>query len=161
MSISRIGNLGSNPPAAVNPSTKATSSSASAKTAHVAATQKSDEGQAQLDKAKLTKRIANLSDKIETRVQNAIDSGKLDEKQVQAVQEASQNFQALMQRIGNADFDHAPKRQVLYALHKLGSEMSQIMNADGAVQPAESNPATLGDTQKPVVLHSANVDKLA
>lgn len=81
-------------------------------------------------------RMANFANRIENRVQNAIDTGNLSPDQTQALQDASTQFQALMNRIGNADFSSAPKRQVLYALHQLTHQIQSILH------PQQSPTAT-------------------
>ena len=111
----------------------------------------------------LSQRLANLTNKVENRVQNAIDAGNLSDDQKKALQEAAASFEKLMNRIGNADFDHAPKRQVLYALHQLGNKIQDILGpldgsetlktgAAGSSSPSTKNVATVTPVQ---------IDKLA
>lgn len=83
------------------------------------------------------KRLANYSEQIGARVQNAIDENKLDAKQVEALEQAAQQFQQLLARIGNADFGvEGPKRHFLHALGQFQSQVGSILNPDsGPTRP--------------------------
>jgi hypothetical protein len=86
-----------------------------------------------------SKRVANYASQIEHRVQNAISGGNLSPDQAQALQDASAQFQSLMNRIGNADFSGTPKREVLFALHQLSTQIQSIL------QPQQTQPGSSGD----------------
>lgn len=85
-------------------------------------------------------RIDNFAARIETRIQNAIDNGNLSEEQATALKAATEKFTQLMNRIGNADFANAPKRQVMFALHQLGNEIQNILH------PQETDPTIANAT---------------
>lgn len=86
-----------------------------------------------------SQRVANFAARIETRLQNAIESGNLSDDQVQALQQAASAFQSLMNRISNADFAHSPKRQVLFALHQLGDQIQSILHPEEQSQPTSTS----------------------
>lgn len=87
--------------------------------------------------APLAQRLANMTSKVETRVANALEKGQLNERQAHDLRAAAEKFEALMNRIGNADFQNGPKRQVLYALHQFSNDVSAILNP----QPTENTAA--------------------
>lgn len=118
----------------------------------------------QANQGVLSQRLANLTSKVENRVQNAIDSGNLSDDQKQALQDAAASFEKLMGRIGNADFDKTPKRQVLYALHQLGSKIHDILgplDGTGIEKSAVSGPANSPSTKNVATVTPVQIDKLA
>lgn len=94
--------------------------------------------------APLAQRLANMTSKVEARVANAIEKGELNERQIHNLRNAAEKFEALMNRIGNADFQNGPKRQVLYALHQFSNDVSAVLNP----QPTESLTQAVGETKK-------------
>jgi len=93
--------------------------------------------------APLAQRLANMTSKVEARVAKAIEKGELSEQQIQNLRSSAEKFQALMNRIGNADFQNGPKRQVLYALHQFSNDVAAILNPqptdNSSSQPTEAN----------------------
>lgn len=94
--------------------------------------------------APLAQRLANMTSKVEARVANAIEKGELNERQIHHLRTAAEKFEALMNRIGNADFQNGPKRQVLYALHQFSNDVSALLNP----QPNENLTQVAGETKK-------------
>lgn len=102
--------------------------------------------------APLQQRLANLTSKVEKRVANALEKGQLNDEQIQNLRAASEKFQALMTRIGNADFKNGPKRQVMYALHQFTQNVSAVLHPE----PVDGAQAT----GTPVKLNASNISKL-
>ena len=108
--------------------------------------QGADDGDGDVDSQNLGQRISNYANQIDARLQNAIQSGKLSDEQVQSLKDASAQFQQLMQRIGNADFSKSPKRQVMFALHQLGDQVQNIIHPEQQDQPPSASSTTSGST---------------
>ena len=98
---------------------------------------KPTEGSVAETPASPAKRLANYSEKVGARVQNAIDENKLSEKQVEALEQAAQEFQQLLARIGNAEFGvDGPKRHFLHVLGQFQQQVGSILNAaSGPTRP--------------------------
>ena len=60
------------------------------------------------------------------------------------MQDASAKFQALMNRIGNADFSGSPKRQVMFALHQLSQQIQGILQPQGTEPGASTATGNSG-----------------
>ena len=74
-------------------------------------------------------RVAEFASQIDTRLQNVIAEGNLSDDQIQELKAAAAQFQALMSRIGSADFSAAPMRQVLFAIGQLGEHVQKVVHA--------------------------------
>lgn len=110
-----------------------------------------------------SQRLANLAAKIDNRVQHAIDDGNLSDEQKKALQDAASSFQQLMNRIGNADFEKSPKRQVMYALHQLGHKLQDILGPLDGGDPLKTAAANTSNpsTKNVPTISPVQIDKLA
>jgi hypothetical protein len=122
--------------------------------------QVADDGDGDVDQNYST-RIANYTSRIETRIQNAIENGNMSDSQVQGLKDAAAQFQALMNRIGNADFSHSPKRQVLFALHQLTQQIQSILHPDQGNQLGNSTNTLGTGSNTAAAAPAASIDAVA
>ena len=101
-------------------------------------------------------RVAEFASQIDTRLQNVIAEGNLSDDQIQELKAAAAQFQALMSRIGSADFSAAPMRQVLFAIGQLGEHVQKVVHAEEQgpntlVRAAESGATSFAPTTLPSI----------
>jgi hypothetical protein len=82
--------------------------------------------------------VTRLADRIQTRLQHAINSGKFTSDQVAALKDAAAKFQDSMTRIGNAGTTNETRREVHVALHQLGQQLQPIFSAQAATPSTAS-----------------------
>jgi hypothetical protein len=95
-----------------------------------------------------SKRLLAFAEKLDQRIANAAESNKLSQRQLNALNGASAQFHALMNRIGNADFGaEGPAPYFLEALDALSKKIAGIVGA-GAGQPTEDTAAAAALAKK-------------
>ena len=129
MNISRVHTSGGTGIGAAGPVQRKSESDVS-----VSETKKSDVQEAQPQ----AKRLAAYAEKIDKRMENAIASSDLSEREVNALKDATEDFQALMQRIGNADLSaEASKKHFLSVLNGFTSKVGSILDAAQAADDVD------------------------
>ena len=77
------------------------------------------------------KRLGAIAQQLDQRISNLIAQNKLSDRQIEALESASQDFQRLMGRIGNANFGaNGPQDAIHAALAQLQSQVGSILHPD-------------------------------
>ncbi len=105
-------------------------------------------------------RVANLANRVDARLQNAITTGNLTADQTVALKDAAAKFQALMTRIGNAGETATTRRAVHFALHQLGQQIQDIFNSQGT-SPSDSTATSTSGADIAAAITAPPVDTVA
>lgn len=104
-----------------------------------------------------TQRLLAYAEKLDKRIQSAIETNKLSPRQANALQGASAQFQALMTRISKAKLGpEGPTPYFQDALQALSEKIGAIVTAGQPTQPTTEAAATSAKTTPP-----GEVDTLA
>ncbi|MBK7642277.1 MAG: hypothetical protein IPJ19_04395 [Planctomycetes bacterium] len=169
MNISSLTNMASSLPQVARPNTTSTEATGSRPHGtHHTASRKTAEG----SEAKgvrendgdgddnTSTRVSNLADKINTRLENAINSGSLTPEQASALKDAAAKFTALMNRIANAGAQDVTKRAVHMAMSQLHEQVQGIFQGQGTDDVGASEAAAKSGTDLAAAITAPTVDTL-